>query len=137
MHIQTDPDPTNIDTTCPSKTGGENHAESRTSKNLLLYFLFAVDVLFVVFVVIVPFVCLHSFLQLHRDSSATSPRVLQRRDTHHLQQLVALIEVRHDNTLPFRYGTVHADELAVLPHGVNLVQGQLILSRREVSAPRR
>ncbi len=40
---------------------------------------------------------------------------------------MAFVEVRHDDTLPFRDGPVQADELALLTHRVYLVQRELIL----------
>ena len=41
---------------------------------------------------------------------------------------MTLVEVRHDDALTFWYSAVRADELPVLPHRVDLEQGELILS---------
>ena len=51
----------------------------------------------------------------------------ERRVSNHLEELVTFVEVGHDNTLTFRDGPVDADELALLTHGVYLVQRKLIL----------
>ena len=40
---------------------------------------------------------------------------------------MALIEVRHDNALPFGDRPVDANKLALLAHGINLVQRELVL----------
>lgn len=46
---------------------------------------------------------------------------------YHLEELVAFVEVGHDDTLAFRDGPIHADKLAFLTHRVYLVQRKLIL----------
>ena len=40
---------------------------------------------------------------------------------------MALVQVGHDNTLPFRDRAVDADELALTPHRVDLVESKLVL----------
>lgn len=47
---------------------------------------------------------------------------------------MALVEVRHDDSLTFGYGPVHANELAIFPKGVYLVQSELILCIHECEA---
>ena len=52
-------------------------------------------------------------------STATPTR---RWDTHHLQKLVALIQVGHDNALSFRNSAINTNELAIPSHGIYLVK---------------
>lgn len=47
--------------------------------------------------------------------------------THHLQELVTLVEVRHNDALALWDAPVVTDELAVFAHRVDLVQRELIL----------
>ena len=53
--------------------------------------------------------------------------------SHHLKKLMALVEVRHDDTLSFRYRAIDTNKLAVLPHRVDLVQSELVLNYHVVS----
>ena len=50
--------------------------------------------------------------------------------TNHFQELMAFVQMGHDDTLPFGYCAIHTDELAVSPHRVNLMQSELILDDR-------
>ena len=49
------------------------------------------------------------------------------RIAYHFNELMTLVEVRHDDALAFGDVTLLANELAVLPHGVDLEEGELIL----------
>ena len=46
--------------------------------------------------------------------------------SHHFHELVALVQVRHDDTLTLRHRPICADELAVFSHLVNLIERQLV-----------
>ena len=41
--------------------------------------------------------------------------------THHLEKLVALVKVRHEDTLALGDGSVYPDELAIFAHRINLM----------------
>ena len=51
--------------------------------------------------------------------------------TYHLYKLVALVEVCHNDTLPFWDRPICADEPTIFPHGVDLEQCKLILLKEE------
>jgi hypothetical protein len=81
-------------------------------------------ILLVLLVLIIPIV--HRLLQL-RTINKSGSRWMMGGGTYHLEQLVALVEMRHDYTLALGYGPVGADELAVLAHRVDLEERKLVL----------
>ena len=58
---------------------------------------------------------------------------LSRRKTCHLEELVAFVEVSHDQALALRYRAVTTKEFAILAHRIYLEQSKLILQRIGVS----
>ncbi len=49
------------------------------------------------------------------------------RKTDHLEELVAFVQVGHDDALSLRDRPVYANELPLLPHRVDLMQRKLVL----------
>jgi hypothetical protein len=69
-------------------------------------------------------VCVHNLAHYKKDEN----------DTDHFQQLVALIQMCHNDSLAFGNRTVYANKLAVFSEGIDLMQHELILfTKRGVS----
>jgi hypothetical protein len=58
---------------------------------------------------------------------------MSKRKAHHLEELMAFVEMSHDQALALRYRAVTAKESAILAHRIYLEQSELILQRRNES----
>jgi len=57
----------------------------------------------------------------------------EQEETHHLEELMAFVEMGHDYALALRYQAVTPKEFAILAHRIYLEQSELILKRKNVS----
>ena len=53
--------------------------------------------------------------------------------TYHLEEFVALVQMGHNDALALRHAAVDTNELALPTHGIDLMEGELILKRISVS----
>jgi hypothetical protein len=89
------------------------------SSFLLVIFLFHLPSIIIVRVEVIPTVFIHRLFQLPIVDQCLVANA--EKDTHHLNEFVALAQVGDDNGLAFRDGTVRPDELAIFSHRIDLM----------------
>ena len=73
-------------------------------------------------VVGVIFVLVHGLLKLRTNGGINSGTRAARCGTYHFKKLVTLVQMRHDDALPFWDSPINPYELSLFPHRINLIQ---------------